>query len=166
VITIVDDREERIAEKHGSTGWYIYKEAVKRFLEDEIGLEEMMDRVMEFARGNWTLMVDENRMGGLVSTLRELRYRVRTVRPGETDGQIVNKFKQGNYSGVFITEDRGDFSLDQVPDIFDEGLILLPGIGQPEQQAKAIENVLMHWRDNHGGRPVRVRLTKKDVVKY
>ena len=144
MITIVDDREERIAEKHGSTGRYIYKEAVKRFLEDEISLEEMMDRVMEFARGNWTLMVDENRGEGLVSALRELRYRVRTVRSGETDDQIVNKFKQGNYSGIFITEDRGDYSLDQVSNIFDEGLILLPGVGQPEQQAKAIENVLMH----------------------
>jgi len=48
VITIVDEREERIAEKHGSTGRFIYKEAVKRFLEGEIELEEMMDRVMEF----------------------------------------------------------------------------------------------------------------------
>jgi len=159
-----DELEEKIADKHGSTGRFIYREGIKRFMEGEIDAEELLDRVMEFARGNWTLMVDENRMGGLVSALRELRYRVRTVRPGEADEQITKKFRHGNYSGIFITEDRSDFSLGQVPNIFDEGLILLPGVGQPDQQAKAIEKVLMNWRDDHGGEPVRVRLTKQDVV--
>jgi len=159
-----DELEEKIADKHGSTGRFLYREGVKRFIEGEIDAEQLLDRVMEFARGSWTLVVDENRMGGLVSALRELRYRVRTVRPGEPDKQIIKKFKRGNYSGVFITEDRSDFSLKQIPDIFDEGLILLPGVGQPDQQARAIENVLMHWQDDHSGEPVRVRLTKQDVV--
>ena len=165
MITIVDDREERIAEKHGSTGRYIYKEAVKRFLEDEISLEEMMDRVMEFARGNWTLIVDENRRKGLTEALNARRYNASEVgRPGISDKEIKARFRQRRERGVFITVDRSDFSLDMVPEIFGRGLILLPDGGQPEQQAKAIENVLMHWRDTHGGKPVKVRLTKKDVL--
>jgi len=161
-----DELEEKIADKHGSTGRFLYREGVKRFIEGEIDAEQLLDRVMEFARGNWMLIVDENRRKGLTEALNARRYNASEVgRPGMSDEEIKARFRKRRERGVFITADRSDFSLDMVGKIFERGLILLPDAGQPDQQAKAIENVLMHWRDTHGGKPVKVRLTKKDVLK-
>jgi hypothetical protein len=162
---MTDELEEKIADKHGSTGRFIYREGVKRFIEGEIDAEQLLDRVMEFARGNWTLTVDENRHGGLTRALVARGYNADEIRPaGITDEEIKRRYRQGSEKGVFVTADRSDFSLADVPAVFPRGLILLPDIGQPDQQARAIENVLMHWRDDHSGEPVRVRLTKQDVV--
>jgi hypothetical protein len=38
---------------------------IAKTFKEEIDVEELLDRLLEFARGNWTLMVDENRRSKL-----------------------------------------------------------------------------------------------------
>ena len=147
-----------IYEKYGLTGELIYENALSRLLKGLATLDEAMDYIMEFARGDWSLLIDEN-LQALSHELALLNYGVAKVPKGTSDAEIRRSWNRD----VFITEDRGDFSLDEVPVPFVRGMILVPGGVDAKRLAKAIEKVLMTWRKTHGATPVKVQLRRGDI---
>jgi hypothetical protein len=148
-----------IYERYGVTGELIFENAVQKLLDGRASVEEAMDYIMEFARGSWTLVIDEN-LESLADALAELNYGVRVVPKGMSDDHIRRKYGD---RGVFITSDDGDFSLDEVPDPFEDGMILVPNCVDEVRLARAIERVLMTWRKRRKAAPVAHRIARGDI---
>jgi len=147
-----------VFDRYGLTGKLIFENALQRLLSGKATVDEAMDYIMEFARGGWHLVVDENQ-ASLVRELEKLRYLVRAVPLGMSDDDIRKKYAQ---RGVFITSNDRDFTLDEVPDQFEDGMILVPSSADSRRLAKAVEALLMTWQEVHGG-PVKHRITRDDL---
>ncbi len=147
-----------VFDRHGLTGKLIFENALQRLLNGKSSVDEALDYIMDFARGGWHLVVDENQ-ASLVRELEKLRYLVRAVPLGMSDDDIRRKYAQ---RGVFITSNDRDFSLDEVPEPFEDGMILVPSSADSQRLAKAVEAVLMSWQEKHGG-PVAHRINRDDL---
>lgn len=148
-----------VYEKHGLTGELIFENALSRLMNGLATIDEALDYIMEFARGHWSLVVDEN-LESLAHELALLNYGVIAIPKGTQDREIRDKFAS---RGVFITSDASDFDLSLVPQPFDEGMIVVPNGVDARRLARAMEKVLMGWRKNHGAKPVKVKLRRSDV---
>ena len=145
-------------DQYGLTGQLIYDNAVAKLLTGEASVAQAMEYIMEFARGGWSLVVDEN-LEALADELAHLNYNVEAVPKGMSDDQI-----RKDYGGdVFITSNDADFDLSEVPGTFRLGLILVPNGVDPRKLAKAIERLLMDWRQKHGAAPVKSRINRGDL---
>ncbi len=78
-----------------------------------------------------------------------------------SDDEIRRKYGD---RGVFITSNDLDFKLEEVPEPFERGMILVPNGMDDHRLARAIERVLMTWRKNHGAAPVRHRIGRGDLA--
>lgn len=153
-ISMVSD----VAEKHGLTGELIYEHAIAPLLSGQISPEAALEYIMEFARGGWPLVIDEN-LESLADELARRNYSVATVPKGTTDDEIRRDYARD----VFITSDSGDFDLSEVPGTFRRGLILVPNGVHARRLAKAIERLLMNWRKENGAAPVKARIERGDL---
>ena len=148
-----------IFERYGLTGELIYENALRKLLDGKATLEQALDYIMEFARGGWSLVVDEN-LESLADALAELNYGVRTVPKGISDEEIRQRHSS---RGVFITSNDQDFSLDEVPEVFEDGMILVPNGVDDGLLARRIEHILMTWRKQHRAAPVRTQIRRGDL---
>lgn len=149
-----------VGEKYGQIGELIYENAVSRLLSGKATVEQAMDYIMEFARGHWSLVIDEN-LELLADELAGLNYGVRKVLKGLTDDEIRKRY---GGRGVFITANDHDFSFDEVPDTFEDGMILVPSGADAKRLAHAVERVLMTWRKSKKAAPVTVRIDRGDLA--
>jgi hypothetical protein len=146
-----------IYEKHGLTGQLIFENAVSKLMNGLASLDEAMDYIMEFARGHWSLVIDEN-LEDLVRELERLNYDVVAVPKGISDDDIRRNW----CDDVFITSNDRDFSLLEVPSPFRRGMIIVPNGVDARRLAQVIERRLMTWRKDHGG-PVKVQVLRGDL---
>jgi hypothetical protein len=146
-------------DRYGLTGELIYENALRKLLAGQASIEEALDYIMEFARGNWSLVIDEN-LESLADALAGLNYAVKSVPKGMPDDEIRKKYGS---LGVFITSNDRDFSLDEAPAPFEDGLILVPNGVDAQRLARAIERVLMTWRKQYKAAPVRCQINRGDL---
>ncbi len=145
--------------RYGLTGKLILENAIQRLLDGRATVDEAMDYIMEFARGHWSLVVDEN-LESLADALAQLNYDPLAVPKGMSDDAIRRKYGD---RGVFVTSNDRDFTLDDVPDPFERGMILVPNGADEQRLARAIERVLMTWRKDHGADPVKRRIERSEL---
>jgi hypothetical protein len=148
-----------LLERYGLTGKLILENALQKLLNGKASIEEALDYIMEFARGQWSLIIDEN-LESLADVLAYMNYDAQTVPKGTSDEEIRRRFAG---RGVFITSNDRDFSLDEVPDPFERGMVLVPNGPDDVLIARAIESVLMTWRKTHGAAPVRRAIQRGDL---
>lgn len=148
-----------VLDRYGLTGKLIFENAIQRLLNGKATVEEALDYIMEFARGHWSLVIDEN-LESLADQLAKLNYDAEVVPKGMPDDEIR---KQLANDGVFITSNDRDFTLDEVPKPFRKGILLVPNGADDERLARAIERVLMTWRKHHGAAPVRHIINRSDL---
>ena len=141
-------------DRYGLTGELIYENALSKLLSGDTTVEGAMDYIMEFARGQWSLVIDEN-LESLARELEKMNYDVVAVPKGTSDDEIRRTWS----SDVFITSNDRDFSLSEVPVPFRRGMILVPNGVDEKRLARAVEAVLMTWRKDHGG-PVKVKIDR------
>ena len=148
-----------VLDRYGLTGELIFKNAVQKLLNGKATVEQAMDYIMEFARGGWQVIVDEN-LESLADELANLNYRVVKIPKGMSDEEIRRQFAD---KGVFITSNDRDFDLAEVPVPFVEGLLLVPNGLHERLLSRTIERLLMNWRKQHKSAPVAVGIHRDDV---
>jgi hypothetical protein len=148
-----------VFERYGLTGRLIFENALRQLQAGEKPLEEALDYIMEFARGGWKLVIDEN-LESLAVELSKIRYAVLVIPKGTSDEDVLRKYAT---RGVFITSDSSDFNLSMVPDPFDEGMIIVPNGVDSTLLTKVIEAHLMNWRSEHPAQPVKLKIARGDV---
>ena len=140
-----------VFEKYGLTGELIFENALQRLLNGKATVDEALDYIMEFARGHWSLIIDEN-LESLADALAALNYDAEVVPKGISDDEIRRTFAG---AGVFVTSNDRDFRLAEVPQPFRKGMILVPNGVDDQRLAREIERVLMTWRKLHRATPVK-----------
>lgn len=145
-------------DRYGLTGELIYDSAVSKLADGQITVDEAMDYIMQFARGGWSITVDEN-LESLADELADLNYNAAVVPKGTSDDEIRQKYSDE----LFITSDGTDFSLSEVPRPFRRGMIIVPNGVDEKRLARAVEKELMTWRKSHRASPVRVQIQRGDL---
>ncbi|MFB6344203.1 MAG: hypothetical protein ABEK50_00315, partial [bacterium] len=79
--------------------------------------------------------------------------------------ELVYAFQNRKQTGILISAKRSGFTFDQVPSVFNSGLILIPDEEEvnSEKLTYTLHKFLIDWFHNGDGTPVQKEFSKDEI---